>query len=388
MTSIPVTPRLDRGVQNNGCDLGGAAMSSTLATPRLDPMHRTGGIQRYTDFRLQLDAAVEPRHDLECIFLCRRAAVIPFCCRYLLLLVLLFAVPSAHAASLTVLTQNLDRLFDDVDDGYDEPVPSSVRYAARIRLAADKIGNEFDLPQIVALQEVENRNVLERLAAALHEGFGVKYRAVLLPGQDPSGIDVGFLLQADLDIGAYGQLFRERELPYDGSPLFTRPPLFVETCYRGNCLTLLNLHLRSMRGIGGARGERVRQKRLLQAEAIAAWCDRLQRERPDTRLVLLGDLNALTPPDAHVDVVGIIRGAPDNSGVALRGRDLLDPDLIDLTLTIPLDERFSYRFRQRNQQLDYLFVNRAFDARLTDIAFGEIDRSVSDHAGLLARFDW
>ena len=230
--------------------------------------------------------------------------------------------------------------------------------------------------------------MLERLAADLRQRYATEYRAVLLPGQDPSGIDVGFLLHADLEIGAYGQLFRDLELPYDGSPLFSRPPLYVEACYRGKCLALLNLHLRSMRGIGGAKGKRVRQKRLLQAETIAAWGDRLQRERPELRLVLLGDLNALTPPDAHVDVVGIIRGKPDNSGVRLRGRDLLDPDLIDLTRSIPPQERFSYRYRGRDQQLDYLLVNQAFDARLVQIAFSDIDRRVSDHAGLLVRFDW
>ena len=308
--------------------------------------------------------------------------------RGLALLLLSVVSLAAQAAPLGVLTQNLDRLFDDVDDGYDEPVESAERFAARVVLAADRIAAEFPLPLIVALQEVENQNVLEKIAARLQQREAASYRALLLPGRDPSAINVGFLLHSDLEVRRYGQLFQELGMPGDGLPLFTRPPLYVEACYRGKCLIVLNLHLRSMRGIGGADGARVRQKRLLQAEAVAAWCDRLQRERPRASLLLLGDLNALTPPDKHVDVAGIIRGDPDNRGVSLRGRDLLNPDLLDLTLRIPAAERFSYVFRRRNQQLDYMFVNRAFDARLEYIGFAAIDRRISDHAGLLARFDW
>ena len=45
----------------------------------------------------------------------RRSAVFQYGCRYLLVLLLLFAIPSVQAASLTVLTQNLNRLFDDID---------------------------------------------------------------------------------------------------------------------------------------------------------------------------------------------------------------------------------------------------------------------------------
>ena len=287
-----------------------------------------------------------------------------------------------------MLTQNLDRLFDDIDNGYDEPVASSERFAARVSLATDKIGAEFALPSIVALQEVENRNVLEKIAAQLRERYAASYVVLLVPGQDPSAINLGFLLHSDLEVRQYGQLFADLGMPRDGLPLFSRPPLYVEACYGGKCLIVLNLHLRSMRGIDGADGARIRQKRLLQAETIAAWCNRLQRERPEARLLLLGDLNALTPPDKYVDVAGIIRGAPDNQGIALHGRDLLQPDMVDLTRSIPVEERFSYVFRRRNQQLDYMFVNRAFDARLDYIGFAAIDRRFSDHAGLLARFDW
>jgi predicted extracellular nuclease len=172
-------------------------------------------------------------------------------------------------------------------------------------------------------------------------------------------------------------------------PLFTRPPLYLEACYIENCISLLNVHLRSMRGIDSRKkGERVRRKRLQQAETIAAWSNRFQQSRQGESLLLLGDFNALTPGDKHVDVAGIIRGNPDNSAVRLPARDLIEPDLVDLTELIPAPKRYSFIFRQKKQQLDYMFVNQSFGAEVETIAFSRIDYHFSDHGGLLAWFKW
>jgi phosphate uptake regulator len=77
----------------------------------------------------------------------------------------------------------------------------------------------------------------------------------------------------------------------------------------------------------------------------------------------------------HVDVAGIIRGNPQNRNTRIQGRDLVEPDLVDLTRLIAPQERYSFIFRRKKQQLDYMLVNR-------------IEKRFSDHAGLLARFNW
>ena len=115
---------------------------------------------------------------------------------------------------------------------------------------------------------------------------------------------------------------------------------------------------------------------------------RLQHSLAGISLLILGDLNALTPADDHVDVAGIVRGNPDNRNGRLHGRDLVQPDLVDLSLRIPAGLRYSFVFRRQNQQLDYMLVNRNFAAEVEYIGFGAIDRGFSDHAGLLARFAW
>ncbi len=103
---------------------------------------------------------------------------------------------------------------------------------------------------------------------------------------------------------------------------------------------------------------------------------------------MLGDFNALTPSDRHVDVAGIIAGRPDNTAARLSAPDLVEPDLVDLTRSIPAPKRYSFIYRRQKQQLDYMFSNRDFAADVEAIVFSRIDYHFSDHAGLLAWFRW
>ena len=308
-------------------------------------------------------------------------------CRILILLLVLTA-PAVNAESLRVLSQNMNRLFDDVDDGNNEKILSRGRFQQRIKNAAGKFGDDFGLPHIIALQEVENLNVLRQIATEIRRRYSAGYRPVLLPGQDVSGINLAFLVRHDVKIEIIEQLFRDAKFRLTGNPLFSRPPLHLEACMIENCISLLNVHLRSMRGIDSIRdGKRVTGKRLRQAETVAAWSNEFQGSRAGASLLMLGDFNALTPSDEHVDVAGIIRGKPDNTTAGLPGRDLVDPDLVDITELIPPAKRYSFIFRRNRQQLDYMFINQSFAAEVKAIDFSRIDYRFSDHAGLLARFE-
>ena len=308
-------------------------------------------------------------------------------CRILILLLVLTA-PAVNAESLRILSQNMNRLFDDVDDGNNEKILSRGRFQQRVKNAAWKFGDDFGLPHIIALQEVENLNVLRQIAAEIRRRYSADYRPLLLPGQDVSGINLAFLVRRDVKIKNIEQLFRDVKFRLTGNPLFSRPPLHLEACMIANCISLLNVHLRSMRGIDSSRdGKRVTGKRLRQAETVAAWSNEFQGSRAGASLLILGDFNALTPSDEHVDVAGIIRGKPDNTTAGSPGRDLVDPDLVDITELIPPAKRYSFIFRRKRQQLDYMFINQSFAAVVKTIDFSRIDYHFSDHAGLLAGFE-
>ena len=307
----------------------------------------------------------------------------------LLCLLLILTGPVVSADSFNVLSQNMNRLFDDIDDGNNEKILSRKNFRQRINVAAGKFGEHFDLPHIIALQEIENLNVLDKIAVEIHHRYRLRYQSALIHGQDVSSINLAFLVRHDVEIVKLEQLFRGHILEMTGNPLFSRPPLYLEACFIEKCISLLNLHLRSMRGINSSKdGQRVARKRKLQAEAVATWVNHFQQTRPGDSLLVLGDFNALTPSDKHVDVAGILRGTPDNHTARLKARDRVEPNLVDLTRRVPRDERYSYVYRQRKQQLDYMFINRDFAADLESIEFSDIDRQFSDHAGLLAWFRW
>ena len=104
--------------------------------------------------------------------------------------------------------------------------------------------------------------------------------------------------------------------------------------------------------------------------------------------MVLGDFNALTPSDPIFDLVGAIRGDPDNSSTSIMADDWVEDDLIDLTRKIPEYKRYSYIYKKKKQILDYMLINTRFKPRLRKIAFTSIDYQFSDHAGLIAEFDW
>lgn len=307
-----------------------------------------------------------------------------------LILYLLFTqalTPVSAGDTLSILSQNMNRLFDDIASG-SEKVESPQRYAERTALAASKFLYQYDSPEIIALQEVENIIVLQAIADRIQKSGGPKYHAVLFEGNDLSGIDVGFLVDASLQIRQKKQLFKHRRLPPKFSPLFSRPPLLIEVC-RSECLTLINVHLRSMRGLRSAgKGRRVALKRRAQADELAIWIDHFQHSNPAQFLLVAGDLNALQPADKYVDVVGHLIGNPDNEGRRFTSKDRIKNDLENLTLRISPSNRYSYLYKGKKQILDYMLASRNFSQRLKSIRFGSIDRDFSDHAGLLAEFSW
>ncbi len=81
-----------------------------------------------------------------------------------------------------MLTQNMDRLFDNVDDGNNEEILSRGRFRKKVKSAAKKFGKHFGLPHIIALQEVENLYVLQQIATEIRHRYQARYRIILLPG--------------------------------------------------------------------------------------------------------------------------------------------------------------------------------------------------------------
>jgi len=143
-----------------------------------------------------------------------------------------------------------------------------------------------------------------------------------------------------------------------------------------------------MRGLSNKnKSSRVAQKRKLQAETLAKWVNQFQISYPQHRLILVGDFNALPVSDNFVDVVGTLRGQPDQTRPKWKSRDMVERDLIDLTQSIPARHRASYIYKKHKQQLDYLLISDSDNYKLKKINFGRIDFRFSDHAPLISQIE-
>jgi len=305
-------------------------------------------------------------------------------------------VPSPVTAptprEFTVSGYNLERFFDTVNDpGIGEPVLTAAAFDARLAKASLGIRDFLRTPDILGVVEVENLSTLQALAARISaDAIGAgqpdpAYDAYLVEGNDVGGIDIGFLVKTAPVAGATPRVEVVSVTQEGAGTLFVnadastellndRPPLVLEAIvHHANGasfpLAAIVVHQRSLNGVNDPRpgsngwattGDRVRAKRLEQAEFLAGLIQSRQTSDPSERLVVIGDFNAFEVNDGLVDAMGVADGTPvpDNeTAVPGDGVDLVTPDLDNLFDTPPAGERYSYLFDGSAQSLDHVLVD-------------------------------
>ena len=305
------------------------------------------------------------------------------------------AVRSRQVGEMTVGALNLFRLFDDIDDApievrdpdtnellrvTDDAVVDSDEYARRLTKFSAYIRNVIDSPDVLAVSEVESLKVLQDLADLIAaDDPTVIYTAYLEEGNDIGGIDVGFLARDTVVVDSITQLGRYEILAYDDSLLNDRPPLLLEGRQVADSsdfpFAVMSIHGRSLSSIdSSSRGERVRQKRLEQAQYVAQQNQILQDANPDINLVVAGDFNAYEFSDSYVDVTGFMKGdvipAEDLVCETNPCTDNVNPNLLDQVLMIDASERYSFIFRGNAQALDHALTSTGLDELVRDFQFG------------------
>jgi predicted extracellular nuclease len=303
-------------------------------------------------------------------------------------------VRSRRAGELTVATQNLERL-----DRADSDPP----FATRLGKLSRQIRSVLRAPDVVAVQEVKDLATLSDLASRIRaDDPAIVYAARHQEAPVVDQLDVGFLVRNTVDIVSVTQIGANAIFSFDGSLLNDRPPLVLEASWRGHDpplpLTVVAVHQRSLIGIDDPQdGERVRRKRHEQAVWLAGWIQQRQGERPDERLIVVGDFNAFEFTDGYVDVMGQVTGRPDPRGALIPAVPLLDPPLTDWVASLPAAERYSYVWDGNAELLDHVLTTRAADPWVATVALGrgnadapqalEDDPSTaarsSDHDGLV-----
>lgn len=320
---------------------------------------------------------------------------------------------------LTVATFNLAELNDALDDPLkDETVLTGPEYQRRLYKRARAIHDVLGEPAILAVQEVENRAVLDALVKDT-DVLRSDYQIVWVDGPDRRGLDSALLYRADR-VWAFESYVRQgctslvdglgpdgNDDPLnpintfacdtngddllDGNRLFSRPPLVVRLGLSYNTPGAKNLsgdrnevwvivcHLKS-------KVQDTQQtlytlpRRIEQARFVVGLADEIHAAHPTAGLLVMGDFN------------DSINSAPL--------RELTGAGFVDLSQQIMPPFRYTYIYKGVSQTLDHILWRPSLvimpqavtvahiNADFPPFHTQNIDTSVrsSDHDPLWARF--
>ncbi len=302
-------------------------------------------------------------------------------------------VPLSPAAEreTTVGSFNIENFFDDevnssnVDKEAVTPKEVFQKRLAKVSLA---VRNVLGQPDVLGIVEVENLKVLQKVADKINAdavaagGPDPKYTAHLEEGNDIRGIDVGYLVKSSkVKVIEVKQLAKDVKMEgvagAEGQNLYDRPPLLIRVevidakSPKPLAFSVIVNHFKSYNGIDDEKdGDRVRQKRRLEAEWLAKFVQDRQAADPTERIILCGDFNAFQFNDGYNDLIGILKGKSDQN-VLTPSKTAFNTGLVTLIdyLPDPL-KRYSYTFDGAAQALDHIMINKAGRERLLKFGYG------------------
>jgi predicted extracellular nuclease len=276
-------------------------------------------------------------------------------------------------------TWNLENLFRPGDPNGPQ---DTATYKAKLQALAATITTIE--PDVLAVQEIGNRDALTDLVIELGDGWNVETASVDRGRSHP--IRVGFLSRLPLT-----EVTEYRDFPTGLDPIQIedtgpqestkgRPALGARIDLAGTPVDILTCHLKSklLSFPPGPRfdtqdeGERARYgvyalaRRAAEAATVrAAATSLLDGHGQDRRLIVLGDLN--DGPDAAT--TQILYGPP-GSEIGTAGFDQADRGdgqrLWNLAPRIPEDQRFSRIYHGRGELIDHILVSLALVGTVAD----------------------
>jgi predicted extracellular nuclease len=272
---------------------------------------------------------------------------------------------SSTAPSFNVVNVNAENYFDTVDrtekPGNRDTVLTPAEFAAKTKRLGDLIAGELNAPTLVAMEEIENTDVLDALVKSpALEKYGYKYE--LLEGTDGRGIDSALLYRSDQgvtvanthQINARGRQNKWGDFDPKGEKevdVFKRPPLVVDVHVPGvdgsgdADLTVMVNHFTSAYSPNGFSTE---PWRIEQAKVLKKHVAELRKQNPERDVLVVGDLNA------------------NESSLAMQELGSGSSKLRNLSKEfVPRGERYSYVYRGSSEELDHMFATKEFMDRVS-----------------------
>ena len=275
---------------------------------------------------------------------------------------------------ITIMSYNVENLFDDMDDGTEftefDPgrgVWNTDFFKSRIQSIADVVKKAVPGgPDILVLQEVENENALRGLAETGLKGMGYTQAVAVSKKGLPATTAILSRLRV-VRVHSYAVA------PWNGNPL--RDVIEVEIEKEGRTLHLFNNHWKSK--LGGSR--ETEASRLESSQALGRRVREILSLAPDADIVIAGDMNesvdeytqtgkqyqtALIPagervPENYLLASLFLAGSIRQIGLE-KGRLIL----FDPWFELPPDKRGSYVYQGDWLTVDHLILSPGmFDSR-------------------------
>jgi predicted extracellular nuclease len=296
----------------------------------------------------------------------------------------------ASERETTVGSFNIENFFDDEVNSSNvekEAVTPKDVFEQRLAKVSLAVRTVLSLPDVLGIIEVENLKVLKKVADKINADAVAagrpdpKYVPYLEEGNDPRGIDVGFLVKTSkIKVIEAVQLAKSVKIEgvagAEGQFLFDRPPLLLRAevidtkTAKPLAFTVIVNHFKSYNGIDDPQdGDRVRNKRRLEAEWLANFVQERQKADPAERIILCGDFNSFQFNDGYNDLIGILKGKSEPT-VLTPSKATFVTGLVDLIDYIAAPSRYSYSFDGSAQALDHILVNKPLRERLLKFGYG------------------
>jgi predicted extracellular nuclease len=264
---------------------------------------------------------------------------------------------------------------------------TSAAYQRRLQKLSLAIRTILNTPDVVTLEEAENQSVAQDIANQINSDAGIPnlYSAYSTDNstfytQDGTGISVGFLVKnATVDNLGVTQFGQNESFSSPPITLNDRPWLVLNAgVKRANAtdypVTVIVNHMRSLSGINAnsSSGVNTRLKKELQAEDIAKYIQGLQAS--GKHVISGGDFNAFEFSDGYTDTLATYTNnnvLPADQVVQPGVAGLVTPPLVDMTLTLPANQRWSYVEDGNAQVLDHVVVTP--ELATGHIAYAHID---------------
>ena len=318
----------------------------------------------------------------------------------------------ALRAMVVVGTWNLENLFRP---GTEFGPRDEQAYEAKLTSLADVINRVA--PDVLAVQEVGDPEALADLAGRLDGSWETELSTVF---EEDHPIRVAVISQLPLSdaeqVSRFPALLAPIQVDDEGNTIdaMVRGALRVRVTAGARAIDVVTCHLKSkLLTFPGGRfqphdeGERARyaayalDRRAAEAVTVRARADGLLEGHGDERdVIVLGDFN-----DVPLAATTQILLGPPGSEIGTPGFDRPDRGdpwrLWNLAPLIPEERRYTRVYRGRRELIDHIFVSRALVSPLPVVDTGDVeppsitevpsarrDEPASDHAPVVARFDF